>query len=172
MSSEDRPNKHFLFPGTIFAEPLEYQISTVLGSCVAVCLWDQVIRRGGMNHMMLPLWNGEGLATPKYGNIAMEKLFAKVLSIGCHREHLVAKVFGGANVTGAGLEMFMIGDRNITLAFQILDEFRIPVVAKDIAGQVGRKIIMNTATGVVLVGKGKKSGSDSCSYLDTPGLLR
>ncbi|MDD2733518.1 MAG: chemotaxis protein CheD [Desulfuromonadaceae bacterium] len=155
MSSKDSLNKHFLFPGTIFADPLAYQISTVLGSCVAVCLWDQVMRRGGMNHMMLPFWNGEGLATPKYGNIAMEKLLAKMLSIGCHREHLVAKVFGGANVSGTGLEVFMIGDRNITLAFQMLEEFRIPVVAKDIAGQVGRKIVMNTGTGVVLVGKGR-----------------
>lgn len=158
MVNDDPLSKHFLFPGTLFAEPHEYQISTVLGSCVAVCMWDQVSRKGGMNHMMLPLWNGEGLATPKYGNIAMEKLLSKVLSIGCHREHLVAKVFGGANVSGTGLEVFMIGDRNITLAFQMLEEFRIPVVAKDVGGSVGRKIIMNSATGVVLVGKGRKAG--------------
>lgn len=159
MGSEEQINKHFLFPGTIFADPLEYQISTVLGSCVAVCLWDQVVRRGGMNHMMLPFWNGEGLATPKYGNIAMEKLLSKVLSIGCHREHLVAKIFGGANVSGTGLEVFMIGDRNVTLALQMLEEFRIPVVAKDVGGRVGRKIVMNSETGVILVGKGKRAAS-------------
>lgn len=159
MVSEEPLNKHFLFPGTIFAEPQEYQISTVLGSCVAVCLWDKVNRKGGMNHIMLPLWNGEGLATPKYGNIAMEKLLSKVLSIGCRREHLLAKVFGGANVSGTGLEVFMIGDRNITLAFQMLEEFRIPVVANDVGGKIGRKIIMNSESGVVLVGKGKKAGS-------------
>jgi len=152
---EEPVKKHFLFPGTIFAEPLEYQISTVLGSCVAVCLWDPLARKGGMNHIMLPLWNGDGLATPKYGNIAMEKLLAKVLSIGCRREYLVAKVFGGANVSGTGLEAFMIGDRNLMLAFQMLEEFGIAVVAKDVGGRVGRKIIMNSETGVVLVGKGK-----------------
>ena len=107
--------------------------------------------------MMLPLWNGEGLATPKYGNIAMEKLLGKMLSIGCHREHLVAKVFGGANVNGNSLDLFMIGDRNITLALQMLEEFRIPVIAKDIGGQVGRKIVMNSESGVVMVGKGKRA---------------
>jgi chemotaxis protein CheD len=155
VGSPEATNRHFLFPGTIFAEPAEFQISTVLGSCVAVCLWDQVTRRGGMNHIMLPFWNGEGLATPKYGNIAMEKLLAKVLSMGCRRENLVAKLFGGANVSGSGLELFMIGDRNITLALQMLEEFRIPVVAKDVGGSVGRKIIMHTGTGVVLVGKGR-----------------
>ncbi|MDD2898493.1 MAG: hypothetical protein PHI31_07245, partial [Desulfuromonadaceae bacterium] len=68
---------------------------------------------------------------------------------------------GGANVTGTGMEMFMIGDRNITLALQMLEEYRIPVVAKDIGGQVGRKIIMNTATGVILVGKGKRDDGKS-----------
>lgn len=152
----DEPvNKHFLFPGTLFAESVEYQISTVLGSCVAVCLWDHVACKGGMNHFMLPLWNGEGLATPKYGNIAMERLFEKVLSIGCRRENLVAKVFGGANVSGNGMEIFMIGDRNITLAFEMLDEFKISVAANDVGGRVGRKIVMNTGTGVILVGKGK-----------------
>jgi len=160
VGTDEAVNRHFLFPGTIFAEPHEYLISTVLGSCVAVCLWDKVIRRGGMNHIMLPLWNGEGLATPKYGNIAMEKLFAKVLSIGCRRENLVAKVFGGANVNGTGLEVFMIGDRNATLAFQMLEEFRIPVVAKDIGGRVGRKIIMNSESGVVMLGRGRVKGKD------------
>jgi chemotaxis protein CheD len=157
VTDEDSCNRHFLYPGTIFAEPGEYQISTVLGSCVAVCLWDQFLHRGGMNHIMLPLWNGEGLATPKYGNIAMEKLLNKMLSIGCRRESLIAKVFGGANITGTGLEVFMVGDRNITLALEMLDEFRIPVVARDVGGRVGRKIIMNSETGVVLVGKGKKA---------------
>ena len=161
MASEDPINKHFLYPGTIFAEPTPHMISTVLGSCVAVCLWDHIACRGGMNHMMLPLWNGEGLATPKYGNIAMEKLLARVLAIGCHREHLVAKVFGGANVSGTGLEVFMIGDRNITLALQMLEEFRIRVVAKDVGGRVGRKIIMNSENGVILVGKGRAA---------TPGI--
>ena len=79
---------------------------------------------------MLPLWNGEGLATPKYGNIAMEKLLARVLAIGCRRENLVAKVFGGANISGSGVELFMIGDRNTMLAMQMLEEFRIPVFDK------------------------------------------
>lgn len=155
MEAEKPANKHFLFPGTLFAESLEYQISTVLGSCISVCLWDQATRMGGMNHFMLPLWNGEGLATPKYGNIAMERLLDKVLSIGCRRDHLVAKVFGGANLTGSGLELFMIGDRNITLAFEMLEEFKIKVAANDVGGRVGRKVVMNTASGVILVGKGK-----------------
>ena len=147
--------KHFLFPGTIFADPRSYQISTILGSCVAVCLWDSVMRMGGINHYMLPLWNGEGLATPKYGNIAMEKLLAKMLAMGCKREQLIAKVFGGANLMGTGNEVYLIGDRNISLACEMLEEYGIPIVASDVGGRIGRKIIMQADSGVVFVGKGK-----------------
>ena len=157
MPNEEPISKHFLYPGTIYSEAPACLISTVLGSCVAVCLWDKIALRGGMNHIMLPLWNGEGLATPKYGNIAMDKLLSKVMAMGCRREHLVAKVFGGANLSGTGLELFMIGERNLTLVFQMLEDYGIAVVAKDVGGRVGRKVIMNTETGVVLVGKGRET---------------
>lgn len=155
MVNDGAQLKHFLFPGTIFADPRGCQVSTVLGSCVAVCLWDSFARMGGINHFMLPLWNGEGLATPRYGNIAIEKLLVKLLAMGCRKEYLIAKVFGGANVMGTGNEVFMIGDRNIMLAFQMLEEFGIPVKGSDVGGRVGRKIIMNTTTGAVLVGKSR-----------------
>lgn len=156
MSDETGALKHFLFPGTIHASSDECMVSTVLGSCVAVSLYDQVLKCGGINHFMLPLWNGDGLPTPKYGNIAMEKLLEKLLAMGCRRERLVAKVFGGGNINGTGREVFLIGDRNITLAFQMLDDWKIPIVATDVGGTVGRKVIMNTSTGVVLVAKGKR----------------
>lgn len=155
MNSDQSPLKHFLFPGTLFADRVDCQVSTVLGSCVSVCLWDSVALVGGINHFMLPLWNGEGLATPKYGNIAIEKLLAKMLALGCRKEYLVAKVFGGANVMGTGNEVFMIGDRNIMIAFQMLEDLGIPVKGSDVGGRVGRKIIMNTGTGAVLVGKAR-----------------
>lgn len=148
-------NKHFLYPGTLFVGAEECEITTVLGSCIAVCLWDQVNGGGGMNHFMLPLWNGEGLPTPKYGNVAMEKLLEQVLAIGARRQYLVAKVFGGANLLVNSSASFPIGARNIDLALSQLEEWRIPVVASDIGGHAGRKIIMNTMTGVVLMAKGR-----------------
>lgn len=151
--------KHFLFPGATYVDVGECEITTVLGSCVAVCLWDQRNGGGGMNHFMLPLWNGEGLATPKYGNIAMERLLEHLLAIGARKEHLVAKVFGGANLLATSNAACPIGERNIELALTQLEEWRIAVVASDLGGRVGRKIIMNTMTGVVLLGRGKQQNS-------------
>ncbi len=148
--------KHFLFPGMTHVDAEECEITTVLGSCVAVCLWDQRHGGGGMNHFMLPLWNGEGLATPKYGNIAMERLLEYVLAIGARKEHLVAKVFGGANLLATSSAACPIGARNIELAINQLEDWRIKVVASDLGGRCGRKVIMNTMSGVVLMGRGKQ----------------
>lgn len=150
------PHTHFLYPGMLHVARHECRITTVLGSCVAVCLWDKVFGGGGMNHFMLPFWNGEGLATPKYGTIAMEHLLKEVISLGCQQKHLVAKVFGGANINRINSGAFLIGDRNVSLALQTLDDWKIPVIAADVGDSLGRKVIMNTLTGVVLVGKGQR----------------
>lgn len=141
---------HFLYPAALFASNKPYLISTILGSCVSVCLWDPVLNIGGMNHFMLPLWNGQGLASPKYGNIAMEKLINKLEGLGSDKKNLRAKVFGGAEVIDTNTTQFFIGKRNVMIARQILDEEKIPIVGSSTGGKQGRKIIFNTYTGEVM----------------------
>jgi chemotaxis protein CheD len=58
METSIEKKEHFLYPGAFFAQKGEYTVSTILGSCVAVCLWDPVLRIGGINHYMMDLWNG------------------------------------------------------------------------------------------------------------------
>lgn len=157
--ADSEPGKHFLFPGGLYVSSTECLITTVLGSCVSVCLWDPLLRIGGMNHFMLPLWNGEGLATPKYGSIAMDKLLEKLLKLGCNQQRLIAKVFGGANMSGTDHQILMIGERNISLAQQTLEEWGVPVAASDLGGRCGRKLIMNTFTGEVLLGRNNRLSS-------------
>lgn len=142
-----------LDPCMLLARRDEAEITTLLGSCIAVCLWDPRLGCGGMNHYMLPLWNGDGLPTPKYGNVAIEKLVEKMLAFGCRKEDLVAKYFGGANVIGDASGRMLIGERNIALADEVLAIHRIPVVAKDAGGTRGMKIIFNTKSGLVLAGR-------------------
>jgi chemotaxis protein CheD len=95
------------------------------------------------------LWNGQGLASPKYGNIAIERLVEKMVSLGAKRSNLQAKVFGGGEVIETTISQFNIGARNIQLAFESLEELRIPVIAKSVGGKLGRKIEYDTATGEV-----------------------
>lgn len=140
---------YFLYPSAIFASKEPYYINTILGSCVAVCMYDSVLKFGGMSHYMLPLWNGDGLASPKYGNIAIEKLVEKMISLGSNKYNIIAKVFGGGEVIDSEIQYFHIGDRNIKLAWDTLQDIRIPIVSSSVGGKFGRKIIMNTVTGEV-----------------------
>jgi chemotaxis protein CheD len=142
-------NVHFLYPAALFASKEPHLVTTILGSCVAVCLFDPVLRVGGINHYMLPLWNGQGLASPKYGNIAIEKLVDKMMSMGCNKNNIQAKVFGGGEVIETNITQFNIGARNIKLAHEVLDELKIPILGQSVGGKLGRKILYNTETGEV-----------------------
>lgn len=142
---------HYLFPAELFAEAQPNVVSTVLGSCVAVCLYDTKLQIGGINHYMLPLWNGTGLASPKYGNIAIIKLLERMEKLGSTKANLVAKVFGGGDVLNkSGKEStFNIGKRNAQLALDMLAEHKIPIIAQSLGGNRGRQIVFNTNTNEV-----------------------
>ncbi|HPD95788.1 MAG TPA: chemotaxis protein CheD [Tenuifilaceae bacterium] len=140
---------YYLYPSALFAEKEAHLVSTILGSCVAVCLYDPVLNIGGINHFMLPLWNGQGLASPRYGNIAIERLIERMLLLGSKKGNLKGKVFGGAEVIETKVANFYIGERNIKVAVDMLLEQNIPIVAKSVGGKLGRKILFNTQTGEV-----------------------
>lgn len=145
----DELNSHFLYPAALFASRTPHRVSTILGSCVAVCLYDPILKFGGINHFMLPFWNGQGLASPKYGNIAIERLVEKMISLGSSKSNIKAKVFGGGEVIETNISQFHIGERNIKLALEMLEELKIPIVAKSVGGKLGRKIEYSTETGEV-----------------------
>ena len=134
----------------MFASAQPAEVTTILGSCVAVCLWDRYLGIGGINHYMLPTWNGMELASPKYGNIAIERLTERMLQLGCKKNNLVAKVFGGGEVISVSSSSMHIGERNIMVAEEMLQEQNIPIIGRSTGGKNGRKIIFNTHTGEVL----------------------
>ena len=143
-------NLVYLYPSSLVVKDLPTKVHTILGSCVAICLYDKTRKIGGINHYMLPYWNGSGLETPKYGNIAIEKLIGGMISLGSKKEHLVAKVFGGGAVLDVSTGSFNIGERNISVAIDMLNQHKIPIVAKSTGGNKGRKIIFDTQTGEVI----------------------
>jgi chemotaxis protein CheD len=145
-----------IHPGEFFATKDDTIISTVLGSCVAVGLFDSSARVGGLNHFMLPgdLSNSDLIRSPnaKYGMYAMELLINDLMKIGAARGSLSAKVFGGGSVlhfTGGGGSK--IPASNIEFAFEYLKKEGIPVVASDVGGQDPRKIFFFARTGKVLL---------------------
>lgn len=151
MTLDPTTKKHYLFPGALFAVVERHLVTTVLGSCISVCLWDPTTRIGGINHFLLPLWNGEGLPTPRYGNVAIPKLIENLSKLGAHPKKLQAKIFGGAAMWDSSQGLTSIGERNIELAEALLREVRIPIIGADVGGNRGRKIIFDTAEGTVLL---------------------
>ncbi len=139
--------KRYIHEGELFVSREPIQIATVLGSCVAVCLYDEVNSIGGMNHYLLPLWNGEGLKTLKYGNISTDRLIHEMLRMGAKRENIVAKIFGGAaiNVNSS----ISVGSRNTQVANDVLVEYGIFIASSDCEGSRGRKILLDTTDGSV-----------------------
>ncbi|GBD97817.1 MAG TPA: chemotaxis protein CheD [Nitrospirae bacterium] len=153
METKEAVKTHFLHPGGIFADKSECLVTTILGSCVSVCLLDPVLKISGINHYMLALWNGEGLPSPRYGNIAITKLIEKMLGLGSKKQDLRAKVFGGASLIQSSSGFLNIGKRNILIAEDMLRDENIQIISRDVEGNAGRKLILNTKTGSVLLKK-------------------
>lgn len=137
-------------PGESYATKKTNEIiSTLLGSCVAACLYDPINRVIGMNHFLLAqqpsthsaaLLGSEG---GRYGINAMELLINKMLKQGAQRTHLKAKAFGGGDVLNLGNNAHgrqSIGATNCEFIRTFLATERIPLVASGLGGNIGRNI--------------------------------
>jgi len=145
----DEP-RHFLYPGQVFVTRDPITISTILGSCAAVCLWDRHMKAGGMNHYLLPEGANEGPNRLRYGNVANPELLKRVLALGCEVRHLQAKLFGGSSAFG-GDPLQSLGSRNVQLAEEFLRSAGIPVVERDVSGKRGRRLIFRVLDGVTTI---------------------
>ena len=137
-----------VLPGEYFVAKEDLLVMTVLGSCIAACIWDSRLRIGGMNHFMLP--DGGGDSSGRYGSYAMELLINELVKMGSSREYMQAKVFGGGAVI-AGMTSMNVGERNTKFVLDYLATERIPVVSKDVMDIYPRKVIFFPVSGKAMV---------------------
>ena len=141
-----------IFPGEFYVtDKPDETLVTVLGSCVAACIRDPRLGIGGMNHFMLPQvrsggW-GRDSESARFGNFAMEKLINELMKMGCARESLEIKVFGGGNVTDSNIA---VGSNNAQFALRYLEAERLRCVAQDLGGRFPRRIHYSPTTGRVV----------------------
>ena len=139
----------FLAPGELVVRS-GGRIKTLLGSCVAVCLYDRFRHTGGMCHFILP---DASHATPgampdfSFGDKAIRELLRQFKNNGSRPEHLDAKLLGGGHVIG-NIDA-EIGKRNGLLAQALLAQYRIKVTGESLGGHLGRRVLMDTSTGEV-----------------------
>lgn len=121
-------------------------MSTVLGSCIAACIFDPVKRVGGMNHFLLPeARSGDG-QNVKYGAFLMELLINDLLKHGAERHRMKVKLVGGAQMS-----KFLgdIGQKNIAFARRYLESEGMPVEWESLGGLQARRIHFFPTTGVL-----------------------
>ncbi len=134
-------------------------IYTLLGSCVAVCLYDPGARIGGMNHILLPGradLSDHGDAT-RFGVNAMELVINGIMKLGGDRLNLKAKLFGGAEILPGHSDFFNIGRLNAEFAVQFLETENIDIISRDLGGDASRRVFFHTDTAEVFL-KRLKSG--------------
>lgn len=137
--------------GEVFVSAEPYWITTLLGSCVGVCLYDEQARIGGMNHFMLPSSSHCSVPSASYGVHSMELLINEIMKNGGRRERLKAKVFGGACVSKHVKRSASIGTDNVAFAKEFLHVEKIPIVASHTGGTEGMQVRFHTQTAKVLV---------------------
>jgi chemotaxis protein CheD len=138
-----------LQPGEVFFDPAPHRLATLLGSCVAVCLWDESKRMGGMTHSLIPT-GGKGKQDKNLHatDASVHELVKRMIQAGCRTSSLQAKLFGGFSPMKLALKT-AIGAANIESAMRVLRGYDIDIVAKEILGEGGIVIYQNTATGEV-----------------------
>ena len=142
----------YLYPGRIFTSGEPSVVSTILGSCVAVCLWDPAVAVGGINHYLLPANPGRGASDPRYGDMAMTRLLDSMVERGAAIRRLVAKIVGGASVLRAfDNARKSIGDQNVAIAREFLERMNIHVAGDQTGGRRGRKLLFHTGDGTAWV---------------------
>ena len=149
-SPPDDPGRRFIYlhPGDLVVSAERATLTTVVGSCVAVFLWDSARCVGGLNHFLLPHPVAQQIASPRFGTVAIRTLLSRLAANGSSPEHLVAKVFGGAHIAGSLHRRGpTLGEQNQALAVELLREARIGIVASEVGGTRGRRVVCDTANG-------------------------
>ncbi len=136
-----------LWAGDVVVGKKPIRMSTVLGSCVAVCIYDPVNQFGGMNHYLVP----RGGSAPIHGDWANVSLVQRMLKLGSKVENLQGKIFGGGCHLKLANESFAVGQDNITVAREVMAEFGIPIVSERVGHGPGLRLFYENWSGVVWV---------------------
>ncbi len=146
-------NKVNIHIGEFYASREPAVIYTLLGSCVAVCLFDPHKMIGGMNHILLP--GRPNLSrfdhSARYGINAMELLINRIMNLGGNKCEIVAKVFGGAHVIPAISPANSVGPRIAEFVKLFLEKEEIRIISRDLGGDSIRRVYFHTDTGEAFV---------------------
>ena len=152
-------NKVFLRMGNLAIATEPSEITTVLGSCVAVCIWDYRKGTGGMIHFKAPRVPANREPSNMYGEVAIRNLIQSLLRKGSRKPDLRAMLFGGGSVIDLAKGQPNVGRENIRFAQEELEREGFAPSISHVGGHSGRKITFNTMDGSITVSRVKPLGA-------------
>jgi len=132
-------------------------VETLLGSCVAIILYDRGKKVGGLAHVMLPKARDSDDKNPgKYADTAVPELVDRLVKLGARKDKLVAKLAGGAAMFKTNANTIDVGKKNIEASKEEMKKIGLRVASEDIGGETGRTIVLSLKDGSVMVRKGNE----------------
>lgn len=154
MSTPDFVLEIFLQPGEFYWGDSDTRIKTLLGSCVAICIWNPKLKIGGMSHSLLPTRGDQkrrGELSARYIDEAMELFLLEMAKAGSRPQDCIVKYFGGGDMfnelwkkSGPG-----VGERNVEMTRSLIDKYGIKLKAEHVGGVGHRNIVFDLWSGDV-----------------------
>ncbi len=143
----------FLKPGDLYISDIPTMVSTILGSCIALTIFNKRLKTGGICHAMLPRSPyAKELSAFRYVDSSIFYMLSKFETLGIRKDEMELKLLGGADVIDRiNDETASIGQKNIEIALEIIRNERLQIVVSDVGGKMGRKVHFYTHTGKVLL---------------------
>lgn len=145
--------RYLLKPGYILFTAEPTTIMVVLGSAVAVSLYNRQHKTGGMNHFLHAQVKEEASPTALYAKPAIHQLIKMFGDLEMTSDSLEAHIFGGASPADAKGEEAEIGAENIETTIRLLEQQGVRISGRETGGHHGRKIMFDTSTGEVIIAK-------------------
>ncbi len=142
--------RKLLLPGHYCVTDQAMVLETLVGSCVAVCIFNRKQPLCAMNHFILdrPPEGGSG-DVGRYGSTSTERIIRMLLERDSQIGHYEVMIFGGAAVLDSGQDRFDIGRQNLEAAMEVLAQYRLRIVRAETCGNRGRRIYFDTQTHTV-----------------------
>jgi chemotaxis protein CheD len=136
-------------------------VTHALGSCIAVCLWDPVVRVGGLLHFLLPearLNMDRARRQPAtFADTGIALLFQTAYTRGVDKKRCLVRLIGGAEVAGLqGVAALNVGKRNILMAREILWQNGVIVAGESTGGTIPRTVALRASDGAVEIRSGRE----------------
>jgi chemotaxis protein CheD len=142
--------KHMIISEEIFITSEDTEIVTMVGSSVAVTLFDRVQKIGGVLHFFEPEWSGIGIRNIRYGDVGVAELVKKFFDGGSQKENLIANIIGGATLGGFNsIDILPIGLRNVQVVKRILDKEQIAIDRVEVGKEIGRYLSFKSSEGTI-----------------------